>query len=284
MSSELTPIFVTGVPRSGTTWVQRILATHPEAFPLVEPYMFSSMVGLGALFGSLGAAHGEETTLSKPGMGRLFQRPELVVEVRAVANRWLRAGIGQGPRFAIEKSPWHLHEITLIAEVLPEARFVNVLRDGRDVAVSLLEARRTWSDAGPAEPRAVVREAARVWRDGVALADRAQSAVRERLLEVRFEQLRREPRDGHRRLFEHCGMPFDDALLDRSIERTEFERATEPRGEGQALRSGRIGEWRERFGIRDAWSFNRIAGPALRETDYEDDPDWWRRRPLRSRL
>ena len=37
----LLPVFVVGVPRSGTTWVQRILASHPQAWPLLETYMFS---------------------------------------------------------------------------------------------------------------------------------------------------------------------------------------------------------------------------------------------------
>jgi hypothetical protein len=50
------------------------------------------------------------------------------------------------------------------------------------------------------------------------------------------------------------------------------------------VRGGRVGDWRERFGIRDAWSFERVAGGALRATGYEPDPRWWLRRPLRSRL
>ena len=69
-------------------------------------------------------------------------------EARDIALRWLRRECPRGPASSVEKSPWHLHELALIAEILPEARFVNVVRDGRDVAVSLIEARRSWSRVG----------------------------------------------------------------------------------------------------------------------------------------
>ena len=67
-------------------------------------------------------------------------------------------------------------------------------------------------------------------------------------------------------------MPHDEVLIDRAVAETDIARRSEPRGEDQALRAGRVGDWRRRFGLRDAWSFERLAGEALRETGYEPDP------------
>ena len=77
-----------------------------------------------------------------------------------------RRAVPADTRFAVEKSPWHLHELRLIAEVLPEARFVNVLRDGRDVAVSLSRPAGRGRNSAPREPAEVLAEAARTWVTG----------------------------------------------------------------------------------------------------------------------
>jgi hypothetical protein len=288
---DFVPVFVIGVPRSGTTWVWRMLESHPAAGGLLETYMFDATWGLAALLKRL-PEPGAETQVPEPGaetpvpagLGRLFDREELIGEIREIGARWLRLGAPDA-RFVIEKSPWHLRQARLLAEVFPEARFVNVLRDGRDVTVSLISARRSWSDVGPSDAREVVEEVARLWRDAHILAGRAREAAGDRLLEVRYERLLADPAAGCRRLFGHCGMPADDALIETVVEGTAFNRIPEQeRGEGMSARKGRSGEWRERFGLLDAFRFDRIAGTTLARTGYEDKPRWWLRRPLRSRL
>jgi hypothetical protein len=277
------PVFVVGVPRSGTTWVQRMLAMHPDAWGLLETYMFSRRIGLGALLRSVPRPATESLDLPPPGLGRIFTRDELVAEVRAIAERWLSRG-SDGSRFVVEKSPWHLSDLDLIAEVLPEARFVHVIRDGRDVAVSVAAARSSWSRVSDAPGSGTVAEVAGLWSDAMLSREGGQVMLGERLLEVRYEQVRADPIDACRRLFAHCGMPHDGQLVAAAVKATEFGGPGTSHGEDRAARAGRVGDWRERFGIRDAWSFERHAGAALRETGYEPDPRWWLRCRLRSRL
>jgi hypothetical protein len=283
---EVQPVFVVGVPRSGTTWVQRLLASHPEAWPLVETYMLSSQIGFGALLRSVPATLPDPGSqeLPPPGLGRIFTRQELVAELRLVAERWLRLGSDGDARYVIEKSPWHLSDVEVIAEVLPAARFVHVIRDGRDVAVSLVAARRTWSRYGSSRPGDALREAARTWAAGIQAGELARAVADERLVELRFERLHADPAAACRVLFEHCGMGYDEPLVQRAVATTRLDGGDLPSGPDRALRSGQVGEWRERFGIRDGWAFERLAGDALSELGYEDDRRWWMRRPLRSRL
>lgn len=284
---DLQPVFIVGVPRSGTTWVMRMLAEHPEAWPLVETYMFSPYRGLGALlrgFPEDPRPEREDPEWLPAGLGRMFSRAELIAELRLLAERWLRMASARDARFVIEKSPGHLAVVALIAEVLPRARFVHIVRDGRDVAVSMVAARRSWSPFQERNARRALRAAADDWAQGMDQGQEARTALGDRLLEIRYEGLHADPRTGAALLFEHCGMPIDDRLLDGVVEQTAFERSERPRGEDRPLRGGRVGDWRERLSVLDARAFERLAGPALRETGYESDPAWWRRRPLRSHL
>jgi Sulfotransferase family len=283
-SIGIQPVFVVGVPRSGTTWIQRMLAMHPEAWALLETYMFSRRSGLGALLDSAPPPPDDgDVELPPPGLGRIFDRAELVDELRAIAGRWLARG-SDGSRFVIEKSPWHLSDIDVIAEVLPGASFVHVVRDGRDVAVSVVAARRSWSRVEQRSPSATVREVAGLWADAMRQRDTAGALLGERLLEVRFEDVKSDPAGACARLFAHCGMPHDQELVARTVQATEFGRADRPHGEASPSRAGAVGQWRDRLGVRDAWAFERRAGKELAETGYEPDRGWWRRCHLRSRL
>jgi hypothetical protein len=277
------PVFVVGVPRSGTTWIQRMLAAHPDAWGLLETYMFSRRTGFGALLDPVPRQRGEDFEFPPPGLGRIFDRDELVAELRTIAGRWLGRG-SDGSRFVIDKSPWHVTDLDVIAEVLPEARFVHVIRDGRDVAVSTVSARASWSGFGERSPSAIVREVAGLWSGAMRQREAADVLLGERLLEMRYEGARADPAGACASLFAHCGMPHDSETVAGAVQATEFGREDRPHWADWPTRAGRIGEWRERFGIRDGRSFERIAGAELRETGYEADPRWWRRCRVRSRL
>jgi Sulfotransferase family len=283
-TNALHPVFVVGVPRSGTTWIQRMLAAHPEAWGLLETYMFSRRRGFGALLDSAPAAQKNgDFQLPPPGLGRIFDRDELVLELRSIALGWLTRA-SDGSPFVIEKSPWHLSDLDVIAEILPEARFVHVMRDGRDVAVSLVAARKSWSQFDRRSPLATVREAAELWADAMRKRETGHVLLGDRLLEIRYEGAKSDPAGACRRLFAHCHMPHDEDLVARAVGETEFGRADRPHGEESPARAGQVGQWRARFGLRDAWSFERRAGAALEETGYEPDRRWWRHCRLRSRF
>ncbi len=278
----ITPIFIVGMPRSGTTWVLRLLAAHPQAWPLVETYLLSRNRGLGALLAGYPPGSASEPEQASPdpgraGLPRLFSREEMVAEVRSLAIRWLERGSLPGAHFVIDKSPWQLNDVQLIAEVLPEARFVLVVRDGRDVAASLAAARRSWAPhTSSGRDRSPVSEAARLWAAAIRAGGQAGIALGDSLIEVRYERLHADPSAEYARLLEHCDMPYDAELVRSAVSANVFERLGGS-GEQRALRSGTVGGWRDELGLLDRFRFERLAGDELRLTGYEEHAGWWLR-------
>ena len=96
-----------------------------------------------------------------------------------------------------DKTPMHCRHLRTIERLLPEARFVHIIRDGRDAAVSL---RRQWFSPGHD-----IQTQARYWRDNVLLA-RQQAAGCRHYLELRYEDLVRAP-EAALRGFMNAGSP-----------------------------------------------------------------------------
>ncbi|MEA2374632.1 MAG: hypothetical protein QOD53_1095 [Thermoleophilaceae bacterium] len=267
------PIFVVGVARSGTTWIYDILTEHPQAYGVLESMLFSPGLGLRPLFSE------DHWRSGRPpwGLRRIMTREQLIADVRELTARWLGRGLMPEHRFFVEKTPAHTRQIQLIAEVFPEARFVHVLRDGRDVAVSVRAARGSWGSRAAWKPGRTHFQSARWWRQHVEAARRAGAALgADRFLEVRYEDVKARPHESYRRLYAFCGMPYDDDLLERVFEATDFDRNFEG-GESSFRRAGRVGDWRTSFGLRAAASFAAGSGRALLDAGYEQSRWWWLR-------
>jgi len=152
-----------------------------------------------------------------------------------------------------------------LAELFPESRFVHIVRDGRDVALSLMEV-----DFGPDS----IDEAALRWRRSVRQGRRVGGLLGPgRYLEVRYETLVAEPGDVLPRICSFLDLRFDEAML------RYFETA------GSALRGMNdrqrghhpnvhspptvgIRDWRRQMNSAQVAAFEAIAGDALEELGY----------------
>jgi hypothetical protein len=274
------PVFVVGHPRSGTTWTFEVLEAHPEAVGIFESWLFHDRLGLAGLYDP--AAWDPETVvrnraeIGRPlGLPALLSRESMTADLRALASRWYAQALAPGARFLVEKTPPHLFFANVIAEVFPDARFVEVIRDGRDAAVSTLAAVRGWNPRLSARGhQAGVRDVAREWAGSIEAGRRQAGLMGERWWQVRFEDLRRDFDATVAELFAFCGMPCDGEVLAHVRTVTDLE--GRGRGEGRFRGAGRVGGWRTHFTLRDAWRFDRVAGQALVDAGYESDRGWWR--------
>jgi hypothetical protein len=274
---DASPIFVVGVARSGTTWVHDALRGHPLVGAVFESMLFERLTGMGGL---LGDAHWG----NRPrGVAQLASREEVVGEVRRLASELLGRALKPHHRYLVEKTPGHVMMIGEIAEVFPESRFVHVLRDGRDVAVSMRAARRTWARGARTRPFGFsLPMTARRWQRALRYARGQGVALGDRMLEVRYEELRADPVGSYRLLFDFCGIPYDDELLERIHQKTDFELSGRSNKPGGFYRGGRVGDWRTHFNLVDGLLFNAVAGEGLIEAGYEQDRRWLA--PLRRKV
>lgn len=177
-----------------------------------------------------------------------------------------------------DKTPFYVLHMRAIHEVLPEARFIHMIRDGRDMALSFKD---LWF--GPD----TVEEAAERWVSWIEAA-RKQSASLPAYLEIRYEDLVLETEATLKRVCDFVGLGWEEGMLDYHLAagerlgemahplRLSGGRVVEA-AERQAIhtlaaqppRPERVGVWKTRMRPADRSRFERVAGHLLRELGYE---------------
>jgi hypothetical protein len=278
--------FIVGSPRSGTTLLRLILDSHPDLaippetwfLPLAKKMegegdalrerFFQEIVGFPA-----SAPAWNDFQIPADEFHRRLQeiRPFSAAEGFRLFYRMYAARFGKS-RWG-DKTPMYSHHLRFIQDLLPEARFLHIVRDGRDAAVSLRE---RWFSPG----RDIETQAAH-WRDNVAAARREGAGCRH-FLEVRFEDLIREPEPVVRKICGFIALPYHPDMhrhSERAAERLE-EHQTRYRPDGTVLVSreerlrqaetaqrppdlSKIGIWRQALSEDEAARFEEIAGDLL---------------------
>jgi Sulfotransferase family len=166
-----------------------------------------------------------------------------------------------------DKTPLYVAHADEVKRVFPEARIVHLVRDGRDVALSLLRV-----PFGPAN----VWAAARQWRAAVEAGERAQARFPDDVLSVRYEDLVADPATVVPAVCRFAGIAYAPAML--AIEEASAERLAR----GQAgwfrelfagINAGSVGKWRTRMSRGQRATFAAVAGDALRRHGYEVPDD-----------
>lgn len=127
--ADPTPVFIVGLPRSGTTLAEQILAAHHAVFGAGERSAVSTLV---QHFGGIG---------STEQIAALARRPARDFE--PCADRFLAAlhALAPGAARIIDKMPGNDRYVGLIARLLPNARFIHCIRDPRDIGLSIYSRR-----------------------------------------------------------------------------------------------------------------------------------------------
>ena len=184
------PVFVFGMPRSGTTLVEQILAAHPAV-----------------------AAAGERTELHRAATAAGFPAaPDDTLAARLVADHAARLG-ALAPRAAcvVDKTPAHFRLAGLIALGSPQARMVHTLRDPLDTCLSCFSVR----FAAGQEFTYDLGELGRYYRAYARLMDHWRRVLPAgALLEIRYEDLVADLEGQTRRILAHCGLDWHPACLE----------------------------------------------------------------------
>lgn len=285
MSGELAhPLFpfIVGSGRSGTTLTRAMLDSHPEVAVPPETYFVTELLENR---GSYETPEGfsKDAFLGDLLVNQWFRRwevpPERVASeidevsitgyADAIRSVYRAFAASRGKRRYADKTPVHIYHLPVLAELLPEARFVHVIRDGRDVAASFL-------DQDDMRPNGVA-EAALLWRERVRVGRSAGAELGpDRYLELRYEELVANPGPTLERLCTMIGLRYDPRMLsypERATETVARDGGPERhRGVFMAPTPG-LRDWRSELSPEAIETFELIAGDLLSELGYERTVD-----------
>lgn len=193
------PIFILGMPRTGSTLTEQIISSHP----------------LAASAGELRAMHEITAAIFTPD-DKPFSEMEAALSsesLKKYADQYLAILCGQGRSDAIrviDKSPGNFFQIGLILLLFPNARFIHTIRHPLDTLLSCYFqpfASVVWSQdmTWQAEAYQIYRETMAYWQ---------KTLPPGRILDVHYETLTADPENESKRIMEYCGLDWQPSCLD----------------------------------------------------------------------
>jgi hypothetical protein len=282
-------VFIVGCPRSGTTLLQRLVDGHASLAVTPEthwiPRWFEKRGAKGVTPEGLATRKLMRKLLANPrflemGIGgdeleRLFGGGKRVPYPCFVSGLFDLYGQKRGKPLVGDKTPGYARSLGTLHALWPRARFVHLIRDGRDVCLSLLswERARGWkADEGAArfgvwaEDRACA--AALWWEWHVRLAREAGGTLGPALYyELRYESLITRPAEECARLCAFLALPYEGTMLERYESRVRTEAGEDGKHPWRPITPG-LRDWRSHMAAEDIELFEAAAGGLLEDLGY----------------
>lgn len=267
------PLFILGSPRSGTTWLQLLLAQHPRVATTQETHLFGRYLSPLDERWKFDAGRGDDQR--RVGLPTVLPRDELHGFFRQLTERVLHAAVRAKPDADTVVYKGDNEHGELMLEVMPDAHFLHLIRDPRAVTCSIRAASATfgsrWAPKG-------IQDAAGLWARSVrasrAVADRTQ-----RYTEVRYEALSADTPAELERIFAWLDLPADRATCEAAAEACAFDRLKKG-GEGSKtpwdvgkepkgfFRKGQPDAWREELTPLELDVLEFTVADLMRELGY----------------
>jgi hypothetical protein len=277
-------VFIVGCPRSGTTLLQRVVNAHPQIAVVNQsrwiPVYFKKRTGLTAeglatrelvprlleyrkLFRKLG--------IGREDLERLLPGGAAIPYAHYVTGVFDLYGHAQGKALVGDKTPIYVRSIGTLHGLWPEARFVHLIRDGRDVCLSTVNWQKktaklssnfcTWDEDA-------VTTAAMRWTWNVRLGREAGTPLGSGLYhELRYEALVASPAQECAKLCAFLGVPYEEAMLHFHEGRTKTKPGLDAKHAWRPITPG-LRNWRTQMSAQDVERFEAAAGDLLDELDY----------------
>ena len=276
-------VFIVGCPRSGTTLLKRMVNAHSKiAMPpeeshwiprmyhkrkltpggLVTPMLISRLMALPR-FLALGISHDELLKLAGNG-----QPVSYSTFVSGIFDLYASA---QGKELVGDKTPDHVRWLDTLHALWPKARVVHLIRDGRDVCLSIAN----WPKAHGKNPGTFptwkddpVSTTALWWELNVRLGRQFGSSLGPELYcELRYESLVSNPDGECAALCSFLGLPYEDAMLRFHEGKTQTDPGLSSKEAWLPVTPG-LRDWKSQMPGEDIERFEAAAGELLDELGY----------------
>jgi sulfotransferase family protein len=276
-------VFFVGCPRSGTTLLRRMGDAHPKLAVIGElhwlPRWWESRVGMTAE--GIVTRELVDALLAEPRFRKLDLAAEAVAGLvedgrpkhyaRFVTELFDLHGGVRGKQLVGEKTPGYVRFLRTLNSLWPHARVVHLIRDGRDVALSLFDRTRTQRRAWrlPTWEEDPATTAALYWEWNVRLGREAGARLGpDRYCEVRYDALVADPELECQKLCDFLALDFDPMILRFHEGRTRAEPGLSAKKAWQPITPG-LRKWQEEMAPGDVVRFEAAAGDLLEELGYE---------------
>jgi tetratricopeptide (TPR) repeat protein len=227
--SSHAPIFIVGLPRSGSTLIEQILASHSHVEGTME---LPNIVAIAHEFDDLRADRdGYPETV----------RQASDAQLTALGARYLAetAPLRRGRERFTDKLPNNFSHVGLIHAILPHATIIDARRHPLDACFSTFKQNFAHGQTFSYD----LQHLGRYYRCYLSLMDHWDAVLPGKVLHVRYEELVRDPEKSIRSLLEHCQLPFEATCLrfhetKRSVRTPSAEQVRQP------LYTSGVGYWR----------------------------------------
>ena len=284
-------VFVVGAGRSGTTWLHMMLGAHPAIATGQESQIFQNYLRRIQEQWRRELEYPETDELRKHGITSYIDEAKLTELMRQFATGVFESVLNAKPGASVflEKSPNNSFNIDLIIRCFPDARFIHVIRDGRDVVTSMLAAKESWGRQWAPKNAA---DAAIEWQQAVTESCRLKNLAK-CYMEVRYEDLLSNGNDELARVFEFLDLRLEIPQVSEIYERFSFKKLREnqyerdvfmnpgvasasgtakrpePRG---FFRKGIAGDWKDYLSDTQLQEIYWVAGDTLSSLSYVENP------------
>lgn len=266
------PLFLVGMPRSGTKLLRSLLNEHPDiGIPRVEteflPYWVRNWNRFGDLSDYSNFKKFYRVMMNLPYFTYMRENGTLIQErvwfnacknctpagiFEALVRHDAKVDFGTNKIWG-DKSPSYIGQVPLLKELFPNARFIHIIRDVRDYCLSINKA---WG-------KNMIRAAQR-WADSIHEVRMDTNKFPEDYLEVRYENLLDRPEVCLESLCTFLNLKYDSKMLCLS---TATENIGDAKGKKEIIKSNK-----EKYLKLMKWSIRgkieAIAGPVLRSCGY----------------
>lgn len=264
--SNMDAVFVGGCGRSGTTLFKELLNRHSRCACGPE----TSLYGLPFNIDNIAAPW----DMDREHLESMVERSQNLVEFADLfALEFLEQ---EGKLRWIEKTPNNVRAIDRLLTWYPNARFIHVIRDGRDVMCSLRHHPRERVVNGeiiPVQSNNPIEKSATRWLNDTTMGLAFQNHPR--CLEVRYETLVRDPETEMKRVCSFIGEDYEPGMLDHTVEATKRSgQNMNNAGAARPITPKSVGRWVSDLREDERGVFVDIAGELLIALGYAMDHSW----------
>jgi protein-tyrosine sulfotransferase len=260
MSEPINIALIIGCARSGTSILGELIASHPEVKYVFEAHDVWELAGQGAY-----DSHRLVAEHATP-------------EIRKRIREWFRKRQGSAT-LVVEKTPRNVLRVPFIRAIFPEAKIIHIIRDGRDVACSLMPGigGDEWRHLKPPSWQKLfsdytgIQRCALAWKEIIEIALEDLSPVPHH--QVRYEQLATRPQEVSRDVLRYVGLA-DDPRVEKFCHKIQDSTPGSYHAQYQAQwyrddHKSRIGRWRENLSNTEQEMVTGLLGNLLSGLGYE---------------